>query len=197
MIKWLSNTTRCISNNYKTLTKVLMKKTSFLITMTASYLMMHQAQAIEPVYEGENGIRAKVFETNCLACHSSELSGESRNRALIGEDYDTYANAKMNGSSAINSAVEKTGMPPASSSLPELTDEQKQALKNWQILVFPEKKLPTIYSSDSSTLSLPHVYLKDANGDIVLKWDASMKLVPNSSPLQFELIDAKEIDPAH
>ena len=168
-----------------------MKKNSLLITI-ASCLVMSQAHAIEPVYDGEDGIRAMVFQTNCLGCHSTELSGAARNGAPAGADYDTYSDASKNGDGAVNRGVTAMDMPPASASNP-LTDEQKQALKNWKALGFPESVLPAVYSSDSANLSLPYVYLEDENGDISLKWKANMKLISGSNPVQFELLNADEI----
>ncbi|NOQ63387.1 MAG: hypothetical protein GQ582_02605 [Methyloprofundus sp.] len=85
-------------------------------------------------------------------------------------------------------------MPPSFSPLPTLDDEQKQALKNWQALGFPEHSLPAIYSFSSTILDLPKVYLKDENGDIVQKISAEMALIPNQQTLQFELTDFHEID---
>ncbi len=169
-----------------------MKKNSLLITI-ASCLVMSQAHAIEPVYDGEDGIRAMVFETNCLACHSSELTGADRNNAPAGADYDTYSDASKNGGGAVSRGVTAMDMPPASSAAPALTDEQKQALKNWKALGFPKAVLPTVYSADTAELSLPQVYLKDANGDITLQWKANMKLISGSNPVQFELLNADEI----
>lgn len=170
-----------------------MKKTNLLISIT-SCLIISQAQAIEPTYDGVDGIRAKVFETNCLACHSSELTGASRNNAPVGADFNTYSVALAHGVPAVNRGVTQANMPPSFSALPALNEEQKQALKNWQALGFPEKELPTIYSSTTEKLSLPHVYFKDANGDISLKWQAEMKLIPNQKNIQFELTQVNEID---
>jgi cytochrome c5 len=162
-----------------------------LITSIASCFFMGQAFAIEPIYDGEDGIRAKIFETNCLACHSSTLTGAGRNGAPD-NNYDTYADAMKFGGGAVKRGVIDMDMPPVSSALEALTEEQKQALKNWKALGFPEKTLPTIYSSESQELSLPKVYLKDENGDITLKWKADMKIIPDSDPIQFELLDVTE-----
>ena len=85
-------------------------------------------------------------------------------------------------------------MPPSFSSLSKLNEEQKQALKNWQALGFPEHSLPPIFSFSSSTLHLPKVYLKDEKGDIVQKISAEMALIPNQPAIQFELIDFHEVD---
>ncbi len=170
-----------------------MKKNNVLLSI-ASFLVMSQAQAIEPVYEGKKGIRAKVFETNCLACHSSALTGANRKGAPTGANYDTYDAAIARAAGAVKRGVTDANMPPSSSALPSLTDEQKQALTNWQALGFPKNKLPAVYSANTQELTLPKVYFKDANGDISLKWSAELKLLPNTQPLQFELLKADEID---
>jgi cytochrome c5 len=170
-----------------------MKKNNVLLSI-ASLLVISQAQAIEPVYEGAEGIRAKIFETNCLACHSSELTGGDRKGAPTRVNYDTFTEAVAHGMRAVRRGVTSGNMPPASSALPALTDEQKQALTNWQALGYPKSKLPAMYSADTQTLALPKVYFKDGNGDISLKWNAELKLLPSTQPLQFELLKADEID---
>lgn len=169
-----------------------MKKNNVLFSIV-SLLVISQAQAIEPVYEGEDGIQAKVFKTNCLACHSSTLTGGSRRGAPTRVNYDTYTEAVAHGARAIKRGVAMS-MPPSSSAIPSLTDEQKQALKNWQALGYPKSNLPPVYSANSQELALPKVYFKDANGDISLKWSADLKLQPNTQPLLFEVIRADEID---
>ena len=165
-----------------------------LLTMIASSLVINNALAIEPVYEGENGIRAKVFATNCLACHSSDNTGDARNNAPVGVDFDNYTDAVTSGDKAVARGVTFMNMPPSFSSLSRLNEEQKQALKNWQALGFPEHSLPPIFSFSSSTLHLPKVYLKDENGDIVQKISAEMTLIPNQPAIQFELTDFHDVD---
>ena len=159
----------------------------------ASLFVMSQAHAIDPVYEGDNGIRAKVFKTNCLACHSSTLTGGNRKGAPTGADFDIYSEAIEHGASAVKRGVIDMNMPPSASPLPLLTDEQKQALKNWQALGFPKSKAPAIYSANTQELALPNVYFKNENGDISLKWSADLKLQPSTQPPQFELLRADEI----
>lgn len=85
-------------------------------------------------------------------------------------------------------------MPPSFSPLPRLNEEQKQALKNWQALGFPEHSLPPIFSFSSSTLHLPKVYLKDENGDITQKISAEMALIPNQQAVRFELTDFHDVN---
>ena len=170
-----------------------MNKTS-LLTMIASSFVISNAFAIEPVYEGENGIRAKVFASNCLACHSSDNTGGARNGAPAGIDFDNYADAVTSGDKAVARGATLMNMPPSFSPLSRLDDEQKQALKNWQALGFPEDHLPAIFSFSSSKLHLPKVYLKDDNGDIVQKISAEMTLIPAQQTIQFEVTDFHDID---
>lgn len=165
-----------------------------LLTVIASSLVVSQALAIEPVFEGDDGIRAKVFESNCLACHSSEKTGSSRNNAPTGVDYDNYATALKNGARAVIRGVTSANMPPSFSNLGELNTEQKQALKNWQALGFPEHALPPIYSTDSSTLVLPKVYIKDVQGDIVQRFSVDMALISGQQAVQFEVTHIEEIN---
>ena len=74
----------------------------------------HTVFAIDPVYDGDNGIRAQVFATNCLFCHSSELTGSQRNGAPTNVNWDTYSAAAEKGDRAIVRAVELMSMPPFS-----------------------------------------------------------------------------------
>lgn len=46
--------------------------------MLAPFAGTNHAFAIDPIYEGANGIREKVFATDCLVCHSSNLTGPDR-----------------------------------------------------------------------------------------------------------------------
>ncbi|NOQ14431.1 MAG: hypothetical protein GQ583_08155 [Methyloprofundus sp.] len=164
-----------------------------LLTIIASSFVINNALAIEPVYEGEEGIRAQVFASNCLACHSSENTGEARNNAPLGVDFDNYADAVTSGDKAVARGVTFMNMPPDFSPLSKLNEEQKQALKNWQALGFPEYTLPAIFSFSTTTLHLPKVYLKDENGDITQKVSAEMVLLPNQQAIQFELSDFHDI----
>ena len=93
-----------------------------LLSFLASSLFIGQAMAIEPIYEGEDGIRASIFAPHCLACHSSEKTGDARNNAPIGVDYDSYATAIASGNGAVMRAVTMMNMPPAFSPLDTLND---------------------------------------------------------------------------
>ncbi len=170
-----------------------MNKIRFL-TIIASSFVINNALAIEPVYEGEDGIRARIFARSCLVCHSSENTGEARNNAPVGIDFDNYTDALASGDKAIARAVTFMNMPPSFSSAPRLSEEQKQALANWQALGFPEHNLPAIFSFGSGKLQLPKVYLKEANGDIVQKLSVEMNLLPTQDSIQFELADFHEIE---
>lgn len=165
-----------------------------LISIIASTFIMGQVQAIEPVFEGENGILAEVFASNCLACHSSTLTGSNRKGAPSGIDFDTYEAASARSAQAIMRAVTMMNMPPSSSSLPKLNEEQKQALTNWQAIGLPDEELPPIFSSTSGSLHLPKVYIKDAQGNITQKLMVEMALVPDQQTIQFELSHFHELE---
>ncbi|WP_027157130.1 c-type cytochrome [Methylobacter luteus] len=150
---------------------------SSLITLFF-FLITGQAFAIDPVYEGPNGIRAQVFATNCLACHSSEKVGAARNGAPPNVNYDTYEATEPNAERAIVSAVEEESMPPTGSGIPKLNDEQKAAMLAWQSAGFPrEATTPpppsaTDSSFDGTTLRLPVVNVGDE------KFNATLDLIP-------------------
>ncbi len=163
--------------------------------LTFSFLFLTGlANAIEPVYEGEQGIRAQIFETNCLACHSSNLSGADRNGAPEGANFDTYDAAVDHGGIAVARAAIQMDMPPSFSDLDTLSDEQKTALQNWQALGFPEKTLPPIFSVNTGKLIAPKVYLQDEQGNITIKLHAEMKLASEQQNIAFELIEVKDVE---
>jgi hypothetical protein len=124
------------------------------------FLITSQAFAIDPVYEGPNGIRAQVFATNCLACHSSELTGPDRNGAPPEINFDTYAATLPNAERAMVRAVEEMSMPPAGSGIPQLNDEQKAAMLAWQSTGFPNT-IPSNSSFDGTVLILPVLNIGD------------------------------------
>lgn len=165
---------------------------NFLFAILTSALIMGETLAIEPVYEGDDGIKAQVFDTNCLSCHSSELSGGDRNGAPSGVDYDSYATAVTHGGGAVKRGVTDMNMPPASSPKPPLTEEQKMALSNWKALGFPEKTMPPVYSAVPRTLTLPVAYLKDENGEISQKVQAVLTLVGGT----FEITELEDVEEA-
>ena len=148
------------------------------------------AFAIDPVYEGANGIRAKVF-TNCLKCHSSELTGSKRNGAPADVNWDTYAAAKAKAGRAIQRAVYTKDMPPGSSGLPILTSEQQAALLAWNSAGLPQSSTPTgSYSYDTNVLTINVVNVG------VFTYKATMTVVPDGkSPtgLSFVLQGAQEV----
>ncbi len=100
------------------------------------FFIVDHAFAIDPVYEGANGIRENVFATNCLSCHSSEVSGPDRNYAPDSINFDTYEATILNVDVAI-SEVNVGAMPPADSGIPLLNADQKTALIAWQNAGFP------------------------------------------------------------
>ena len=148
-------------------------------------IMSHSVFAIEPVYEGEDGIRAQVFATNCLACHSSELSGAQRNGAPSAVNYDTFSAASEKADRAVARAVELLTMPPSFSSLPKLNQEQQDAMLAWQQAGFPSGNQTNNASFDfaNQVLTLPVVNVGDST------YKATLKLIPLSgSPLGFGFV---------
>lgn len=164
-----------------------MNTTRLLSIIALSLVSTSQAQAIDPVYEGDDGVLAQVFATNCLNCHSSTLAGASRKGAPIGVNFDTFQAASANSAKAIMRAVTMKNMPPSFSPLPKLNEQQMQALVNWQALDLPDHNLPPIYSIDSTTLQLSKVYVKDEQGEITQKLMVEMALIQGQQPIQFEL----------
>ncbi|MEM7019593.1 MAG: hypothetical protein AAF512_19935, partial [Pseudomonadota bacterium] len=94
--------------------------------------------SIEPVFDGDNGIRARIFAGSCLGCHSSTLSGINRNGAPAGINFDTFEAAMQSGERAVARGAISMTMPPSASGLPPLTQEQAAALTAWQMAGFPQ-----------------------------------------------------------
>ncbi len=148
--------------------------------------------AIVPTYNGENGILERIISPKCLGCHSSQLSGESeRSFAPASVNFDTFEGAKQQGDRIVNQAVELMRMPPNSAL--RLNDDEKQAVKNWMMLGFPEETMPTNYSVADQTLILPEVFIIDADGNITTKAVTDMKLV-ESAPIRFEIQQLEVLD---
>ncbi len=153
-------------------------------TLTLLFLFFITGQsfaAIDPVYEGANGIRAKVFATNCLDCHSSTLTGSARNGAPPTVNWDTYETTLPNADRAIVRAVQQMTMPPAFSGFPVLNEEQKAAMLAWQSAGFPRAAATTSttanFSYDSSILTLPVVNVGSQTYNATLRLSSN-----NSSP---------------
>ncbi len=146
-------------------------------------LLAFPAFAIDPVYEGENGIRENVFATNCLFCHSSNLSGAERNGAPPSVNWDTYKATMENAPRAIVRAVQLMTMPPFFSGLPTLNDEQKAAMLAWEAADFPRYPTEAVYSFETQRLTLPVVNVG------VLFFRATLQLIPIvGSPLGFGFV---------
>jgi len=164
------------------------------LTLLATSVTTANTWAITPTYDGTDGIKAMIFAKNCLACHSSQLTGSNRNGAPTPVNFDTYESAISKGTRAVIRAVQLGNMPPAFSPLSTLTDGQKQALKNWQVLNFPKTDLPTIFTANTAELRIPIVYIKDTTGNISKQGSANFKLLNNNTgAIQFGLTDFTEI----
>jgi cytochrome c5 len=148
------------------------------LVLLFSFLITGHAFAIDPFYDGPNGIREKVFATNCLSCHSSALTGTARNGAPPGVNWDTYEATLPNADNAITRAVEAMTMPPAGTK-PLLNQEQKDAMLAWQSAGFPQAAADTPINAtfDGTTLKLPVVNVGSQ------KFNATLRLTPlTSSP---------------
>ena len=166
----------------------------FLCTFSMSAIaqVTDLEDTLVPTYNGDNGILEKIIGLKCLGCHSSQLSGESeRSFAPEGVNFDTFEGAKEQGDKIVTQAVELMRMPP--NSAPKLNDNEKQALKNWMVLGFPEETLPTHYIVADQTLILPEVFIIDADGNITTKAVTDMKLF-ESEPIRFEIQQLEVID---
>ena len=161
-------------------------------SISAAAQVTELEDTIVPTYNGDNGILEKIIRPKCLGCHSSQLSGESaRNFAPEGVNFDTFESAKLKGDNIVNQAVELMRMPPNSAF--RLNDNEKQAVKNWMMLGFPEETMPTHYIVADQTLILPEVFIIDADGNITTKAVTDMKLV-GSEPIRFEIQQLEVID---
>jgi mono/diheme cytochrome c family protein len=113
-------------------------KTTHLLLAAICAATVPTAYAIQPEYEGGNGVLANVFQTNCLFCHSSNLSGAARNGAPVGFNWDVYEAVVTNFDRIVVRAVIEQSMPPGFSGIPKLNQEQKDALLAWQAAGFPQ-----------------------------------------------------------
>ena len=143
-----------------------------IITVIVLYaIFSHPVLAIDPFYDGENGIHAQVFATHCLACHSSQLSGSQRNGAPSSVNWDTFLAAAANGNRAVFRAVERMNMPPGFSNLATLNQQQKDAMLAWQAAGFPRINTHARFDFSNQLLTLPVV---NVGGSV---FSASLQLV--------------------
>lgn len=71
----------------------------------------------------------------CTACHSSSLSGASRQSAPSSINFDNYDSASQNADLAVK-AVNRGAMPPPSSN-ESLTSAEEEALQRWALCGTP------------------------------------------------------------
>ncbi|MDI1302234.1 MAG: putative Ig domain-containing protein [bacterium] len=87
-------------------------------------------------YSGTGGVQANIFNSNsvraCTSCHSTALSGASRNSAPVGYDFNTYAVANTSGDIA-NTYVQADAMPynNAQNAIVPLNSTEKTLLQSW------------------------------------------------------------------
>lgn len=109
----------------------------YLLLTAICAVTVQTAYAIQPAFDGPNGVLANVFQTNCLACHSSTLSGSERNGAPANLNWDDYATVVANFDRIVARAVIQKTMPPSFSGIPTLNQEQQDVLLDWQQAGFP------------------------------------------------------------
>ncbi len=129
----------------------------------------HLRAAIEPVYEGANGIRNGALAV-CMQCHSTTLSGAARGGAPSPPNFDTYQEAIQQADNAVARAVGGT-MPPAG--FAKLSAEQKGALLDWQAAGFPQRSAAP--AADTQAPTTPGGLSATAAGTsaISLSWASS------------------------
>ncbi len=164
-----------------------------MLSALISMLGVSNAYAIEPTYDGEEGIKAQVFETNCLFCHSSTLSGSDRNGAPSSINFDSFEGASASAEQAIEAAVEQMTMPPSSSNAQLLNDEQKTAMLAWKEAGFPKETgvdSSASYDFGTEILTLPIVKVDDSYFKATLKF---LQSADSPTGFSFVLETAEEI----
>jgi hypothetical protein len=145
-------------------------KIKSLLALLFSFPIIGHADAevnLNYVYEDARGVRAKVFATNCLICHSSDKVGPDRNGAPEDVNFDTYQATLQNAESAIVRAVEEMTMPPASSGIPPLTEAQRSAMLGWQNEGFPLWKHKSYGIFDGTRLTVPIISVKNESTNYI------------------------------
>ena len=125
--------------------------------------------AIEPAYEGSNGIRNNVLVV-CMQCHSTSVTGAGRNGAPENVNFDTYADAAKWTDLVITRAAIEGSMPP--SSVQPLTQAQKAALFAWQAAGFPERSA-SVQDTQAPTTPSGLTAVTISTTEINLAWTAS------------------------
>jgi hypothetical protein len=146
-----------------------MKIKSLLMLLFAFPSIGHADPSIVPqhAYEGYSGVRSTVFATHCLSCHSSDKAGPDRNGAPEDVNFDTYQATLHHAERAVARAVDEMTMPPASSGIPPLTEEQKSAMKGWQSEVFPLFPYISWGVFDGTRLTVPIIVVKGESTNYV------------------------------
>ncbi len=162
-------------------------KFRFVYIFSFCLIISSDVFAIDPVYEGENGILAKVFSINCLFCHSSEKTGSSRNGAPSHVNLDTYEAALEYADRAIIRAVNEMSMPPIFSVLPGLNQEQKAAMLAWQQAGFPKFSTQATFDFSTQMLNLPIMVVGDLNYRVELRL---IEISSSAFGVGFELVSA-------
>lgn len=80
--------------------------------------------------------QVEAFQSVCVNCHSSELSGAARSEAPVGYDFNIYAPAQDE-AEEIAAEVFEGKMPPDGSGY-TLTEAQKTSLYRWALCGTPQ-----------------------------------------------------------
>jgi hypothetical protein len=163
--------------------------TTLTLTFTLLLALLPPAlHAIEPVFEGPDGIKAQVFAPSCLSCHASTLTGLQRRAAPTHLNWDIYEVAKINTSRIINSAVINQYMPPAQTGNPVLNQQQAAALLAWEAAGFPEFSAYEIsFDMQRSELLIPSIQVGAERYRVRLRLFA---LTESPSGYGFELLES-------
>jgi hypothetical protein len=139
------------------------------LVLSFSIFITSHAFAIAPVYEGESGILKQVFVPNCLDCHASDKIDADRHGAPPEVNFDTYEATLPNAERAIVRAVEEMTMPPASSGIPLLNEEQTAAMLAWQDRNYQQLSLNNHATFDGTKMIVPVVNVDSQKFTAVLR----------------------------
>jgi len=131
-----------------------------LFTLLLNAVCATATAAIDPSFDGPDGIRERVFRPSCLGCHGSDRKGPERRGAPLNLNWDVYEVAKANGARILNATLQRY-MPPAGRGFPALNEAQRQALLAWEDAGFPESPVPlpagNTFNFNTMQLHIPEV----------------------------------------
>jgi len=160
--------------------------------ITYCFLCLFSVQsvlAIDATYDGAEGIRAQVFEPNCLTCHTTGFSFSQRRGAPSSVNFDNYQSALK---SAERIIARRNSMPPTTTNPPRLTETQRDALLAWQKAGFPEEATETpikaTFTFNDNVLKIPTLSAVDIGF-----FAADLKVIAEN-PFVLEVISLTELE---